>query len=152
MPGELLLEQGAPAERILLLTEGSVEIQVRHNGGGPHTLAVVEAEELLGEMGLFGNGLHAADVRVLDQQAKLLAVDANQLLKAMLFDADLSIELLNLMSQRCLQGNELVSLLLDGIDAAHSGDRALLHQTCRALRRRCHSMADAAHRLEALVR
>lgn len=150
-PGELLLKQGAPAERILLLTKGSVAIQLRQNDGQPHTLAIVEAEELLGEMGLFGNGLHAADVRVLEQPAELLAVDANQLLKAMLFDADLSIELLNLTSQRCLQGNELVGLLLDGIQAAHSGDRALLHQTCTALRRRCHSIADAADRLEALV-
>jgi hypothetical protein len=33
-------------------------------------------------------------------------VDGNQLLKAMLFDADLSIELISLISQRCLQGNE----------------------------------------------
>ena len=106
----------------------------------------------MGEMGLFGNGLHTADVQVLDQPAQLLAVDGDQLLKAMLFDADLSIELLNLISQRCLQGNELVGLLLDGIKAAHSGDDALLQQTCAALRRRRHSIADAADQLEALRR
>jgi len=89
-PGELLLRQGAPAEQVLLLTQGTVAIQVRQGDGQPHTLAVVEAEELLGEMGLFGDGVHSADVQVLDEPAQLLAVDSNQLLKAMLFDAGLT--------------------------------------------------------------
>ena len=120
--------------------------------GHPHTLAIVEAEELLGEMGLFGNGVHSADVQVLDAPPQLIAVDSNQLLKAMLFDADLSIGLLDLISQRCLQGNELVGLLLDGIKAAHSGNAALLQQTCTALRRRGHSIAAAADHLEGLRR
>jgi len=151
-PGELLLRQGAPAERVLLLTEGTVAIQVRQDDAEPHTLATVEAEELLGEMGLFGTGVHSADVVVLDGPAQLITVDSNQLLKAMLFDADLSIELLGLMSQRCLQGNELVVLLLDGINALHSGNRELLHQTCNALRLRQHSIAGAADRLEDLMR
>ena len=151
-PGELLLRQGAPAEHVLLLTEGTVAIQVRQSDSHPHTLAIVEAEELLGEMGLFGNGVHSADVRVLDEPAQLIAVDGNQLLKAMLFDADLSIELLSLISQRCLQGNELVGLLLDGIKAARSGDGALLQDSCMALRHRGHSIAAAADQLEGLLR
>ena len=150
-PGELLMRQGAPAEQVLLLTEGSVAIQVRQNDNRAHTLAIVEAEEVLGEMGLFGNGRHTADVQVLDQPAQLLAVDGDQLLKAMLFDADLSIELLNLISQRCLQGNELVGLLLDGIHAAHAGDASQLERTCAALRQRGHAIADAADRLTALL-
>jgi CRP/FNR family transcriptional regulator, cyclic AMP receptor protein len=151
-PGELLMRQGTPAKQVLLLTEGSVAIQVRQSDDRAHTLAIVEAEEVLGEMGLFGNGLHTADVQVLDQPAQLLAVDGDQLLKAMLFDADLSIELLNLISQRCLQGNELVGLLLDGIHAAHAGDASQLKQTCSMLRQRGHAIADAADRLTALLR
>jgi CRP/FNR family cyclic AMP-dependent transcriptional regulator len=95
--------------------------------------------------------VHSADVQVLDAPAQLIAVDSDQLLKAMLFDADLSIELLDLISQRCLQGNELVGLLLDGIKAAHSGDQALLQQTCKALRHRGHSIATAADQLEGLM-
>lgn len=151
-PGELLLRQGEPAKRILLLTEGSVAIQVRQSDGLAHTLAIVEAEELLGEMGLFGDGQHSADVKVLDQPAQLLAVNADQLLKAMLFDADLAIELLGLTSQRCLQGNELVGLLLDGIHAAHAGDASQLELTCTELRKRNHSLAWAADQLQALMR
>lgn len=148
--GELLLRQGEPAKRVLLLTAGSVAIQIRQNDETPHTLAVVEAEELLGEMGLFGNGLHSADVRVLGGPATLVAVAGDHLLQAMLFDTDLSIELLRLSSQRCLQGNELVGHLLDGIQAAASGDHSLLAQSCSALRQHRHSIAEAADQLEAL--
>jgi CRP/FNR family cyclic AMP-dependent transcriptional regulator len=151
-PGELLLRQGAPADRVMLLTEGTVAIQVSQSDGEPHTLAIVEAKEFLGEMGLFGSGVHSADVKVLDEPAQLIAVDGDQLLKAMLFDADLSIELLCLISQRCLQGNELVGLLLDGIKAAHRGDSSLMETTCAALRLRRHSIAAAADQLETLLR
>lgn len=150
-PGEVLLRQGTPANQILLLTQGSVAIQIRQSDGLPHTVAILEAEELLGELGLFGNGLHTADVTVLGGPAQLLAVEGDQLLKAMLFDADLSIELLNLTSQRCLQGNELVGLLLDGIHAAYRGERVDLERTCEELRRRKYSIADAADRLETLL-
>lgn len=150
-PGEVLLEQGKPAKRILLLTEGTVAIQLREGSNDPHTLAVVEAEELLGEMGLFGAGVHSADVVVIEKPAKLIAVDADQLLKAMLFDADLSIELLNLMSERCSQANQLVGLLLDGINAAHSANLEQLENTCQELQTRMHSIATAADHLRQLA-
>jgi CRP-like cAMP-binding protein len=103
-------------------------------------------------MGLFGDGQHSADVKVLDQPAQLLAVDADQLLKAMLFDADMAIEMLVLTSQRCLQANELVGLLLDGIHAAHAGDASQLEHTCTELRKRNHSIAWAADQLQELLR
>lgn len=150
--GDLLLRQGAEAGQILLLTEGRVAIQVRQANQAPHTLTILEAETLLGEIGLFGNGQHAADVRVVQGPAKLIAVAGDQLLQAMLFDADLAIELLALLSERCLQGNALMSLLLDGIHAAHGGDAALLEQTCQALRQHDHSLAAAAEKLATLHR
>jgi len=151
-PGDVLLEQGKPSRRVLLLTEGTVAIQLREGNSQPHTLAVIEAEELLGEMGLFGQGIHSADVVVIEKPAKLIAVDADQLLKAMLFDADLSIELLNLMSERCSQANQLVGLLLDGINAAHSANLDQLDLTCKELRKRLHSIAQAADYLTVLSR
>jgi CRP/FNR family cyclic AMP-dependent transcriptional regulator len=151
-PGALLLRQGMPAEQVFLLIAGAVAIQVRQGEGEPHTMAIVEAEDLLGEVGLFGNGVHSADVRVLDAPAQLIAVDGNDLLKALLFDTDLSVELLSLISQRCLQSNDVMGLLLDGIQAAHSGDQPALERTCEALRLRDHSLARAADRLRELAR
>lgn len=147
-PGTVLMRQGDVAERVLLLTKGAVAIQVRQNEGKPYTLAVVEAEELLGEMGLFGNGRHSADVQVIERPAELIAIEGEQLLQAMLCDSDLSIELLRLTSQRCLQTNELIGQLLDGIGAAHLNNVPLLRKTCSALREKGYSIAEAADQLE----
>jgi len=148
--GELLMEQGAIAERILLLIEGTVAVQLKQGENEPHTLAIVEAEEILGEMGLFGNGVHSADVRVINGPAKLIAVDGNEMLQAMLFDADLTIEILALICQRCLKSNQIMGLLLDGISAVQAGDREQLTRSCDALRAYSHSMAVAAEHLESI--
>ena len=148
--GELLLEQGGAADQILLLNEGSVAIQLRQSHGEPHTLTVIEAEEILGEMGLFGNGVHSADVRVVGGPAQLTVIDGNQMLQAMLFDTDLSMEILALIAQRCLKSNQMMGLLLDGIAAADARDTAALEQCCQSLRQLSHSMATAADRLSAL--
>ena len=150
--GDLLLEQGETANQILLLNKGSVAIQLRQNHGTPHTLTVIEAEEILGEMGLFGNGVHSADVRVVGGPAHLTVIDGNQMLQAMLFDTDLSMEILALIAQRCLRSNQMMGLLLDGIAAAHTQDAAALEQCCQALRQLSHSMETAADRLASLGR
>ena len=149
--GALLLRQGDPADQVLLLSKGSVAIQVRQHNTDAHTLAVLEAEELLGEMGLFGNGFHSADVRVVEGPAELISVPADQLLQALLFDSDLAIELLAMLSHRCLVGNLLVAELLDGIAAAHQGDQRALQQSCQALRERSHALSRAADQLSELL-
>jgi CRP/FNR family cyclic AMP-dependent transcriptional regulator len=131
--GTLLLEQGARAEHLLLLTQGRVAIQLRPFDQQAHTLAVVEAEELLGEMGLFGNGTHSADVRVVEGDAQVIEVRGDDLLKAMLFDIDLAMELLALLSERCMHSNQIIGLLLGGIHAAHDHDVVLLQQACERL-------------------
>ena len=64
--GELILEKGSIAKKNRLLTDGAVGVEHRRHKGKPHTLAKVEAEEILDEMGLFGNGGHAADERVIN--------------------------------------------------------------------------------------
>ena len=148
--GELLLEQGSVAKKVLLLHEGSVAIQLRRSQGEPHTLAIIQAEEILGEMGLFGNGVHSADVRVTGGPAQLTVIDGDQLLQAMLFDSDLNLEILALLCQRCLISNQLVGVLLDGITAAHARDEELLEQSCDFLRRNSHSLSAAAEHLSVL--
>jgi CRP-like cAMP-binding protein len=145
--GELLLAQGDRARSLLLLTEGRVAIQLRHRDNSPHTLAVLEAEELLGEMGLFGDGHHSADVRVVEGPAQLVEVDSDAVLRAMLFDADLAMELLALLSQRCQHGNAVIGLLLDAIAAASQANAAELTAITETMLPLDHSLATAAEQL-----
>lgn len=150
LEGELLLAQGDRARSLLLLTEGQVAIQLRHRDHSPHTLTVLEAEELLGEMGLFGNGFHSADVRVVGGPAQLIEVDSDAVLRAMLFDADLAMAMLTLLSQRCQHTNAVISLLLDAITTATQGDAAALAAITEHLHPLGHSLAAAAAELVTL--
>lgn len=120
--GDLVMRQGEPAVSLMLLTKGKVAIQIRLTEPEPHTLAVIEAEELLGEMGLFGSSQHSADVRVVEGPAELVEVSGDNFLKTLLFDIDLAMEMLALVSQRCMRSNEVIGLLLDGIAASERGD------------------------------
>ena len=147
-PGELLLKQDAAAKHLLLLTQGKVAIQIRHQGQVPHTLAVLEAEALLGEMGLFGDGTHCADVRVIDGPAELLQIDGNDLLQAMIYDSELLIELLSLMCKRVHNANKLITLLLDGINGACKGDDVLLDKALQDLKSLSHFIPQTAEQLK----
>ncbi|APD47888.1 cyclic nucleotide-binding domain-containing protein [Synechococcus sp. CS-602] len=145
--GDLLMRQGDPATSLMLLTSGKVAVQIQLLEPRPHTLAVLEAEELLGEMGLFGTGIHSADVRVVEGPAELIEVSGDNFLKTLLFDVDLAMEMLSLVSQRCKSGNRVIGLLLDGIAAAHRGDTAQLAAIASAIRPLDHCLSLAGDRL-----
>ncbi len=130
--GEVLFRQGEPVERLMLLNSGRVAVDV-HQGEECHTLAVIEAMELLGEVGFFASGFHYADFRVVDGPAELLAMPGKELLKAMLFDSDLVVEMLSLVSERCRRGNRVIGLLLSGIEAVHDDEEHRLAATSEAL-------------------
>ena len=149
--GELLIRQGAPARSMLLLTSGRVAIELQPAGGQPHTLMLLEAEELLGEMGLFGNGQHSTDVRVVDGPAELIEVEGDGFLRAMLFDIDLAMELLGLLSQRCQRSNAVIGLLLDGISAAADADGKALRAITSEIAPVNPGLARAAQHLQALI-
>jgi CRP/FNR family cyclic AMP-dependent transcriptional regulator len=150
--GTLLLRQGEISNKLVLLTAGTVEVQLRSNvQSRPHTLARVEAEQLLGEMALFGNAPHSADVRVVDGEAEVLILDGDRCLQAMLYDVEIAIEMLEVISQRCLRSNTLVAGLLDGLVALNNAPTEALTTACDQLNLHGHGLQDAAQILEGLA-
>lgn len=147
--GAVLCRQDEPVETLMLLTEGRVAVDV-HQGQEVHTLAVMEAVELLGEVGFFANGSHYADFRVVDGPAELLAIPGTELLQAMLFDTDLVVEMLALMSERCRRSNRVIGLLLSGIDAVHHGQEDRLQCATDQLCSLHSCVAEASHQLQRL--
>ncbi|MCP9800307.1 cyclic nucleotide-binding domain-containing protein [Synechococcus sp. RedBA-s] len=150
--GELVMRQGEPADSLMLLTRGKVAIQIRLIEAEPHTLAVIEAEELLGEMGLFGSGQHSADVRVVEGPAELVEVSGDNFLKTLLFDIDLAMEMLALVSQRCMRSNEVIGLLLDGIAASERGDSDQLDRLKTEIKPLNYCLSKAMDRLQLMAR
>jgi CRP/FNR family transcriptional regulator, cyclic AMP receptor protein len=146
------MRQGDPAESLMLLTRGKVAIQIRLTEAEPHTLAVIEAEELLGEMGLFGSGQHSADVRVVEGPAELVEVSGDNFLKTLLFDVDLAMEMLALVSQRCMRSNVVIGLLLDGIAASERGDTDQLGRLETEIKPLNYCLSKAMDRLQVMGR
>ena len=147
--GDVLFHQADSVETLMLLTQGRVAVDI-HYGDEIHTLAEVEAVELLGEVGFLANGKHYADFRVVNGTAELLAIPGQALLQAMLFDSDLVVEMLSLVSERCRRGNQVISLLLSGIDSVHNDARERVEQATTELGGIHFCVAKASRQLQQL--
>ena len=148
--GDVLIEEGAKAERLLLVVTGQLSVEVRDGHGHPQIVAMVGADELVGEMGLVGDYCHTATVRVHEGPAEVLSVQADDLLKATLFDNDLVMELLALSSERCQQSNHRFSLVLEALESLSRGDIESLDQSCEILATKTGASAKAAQLLQLL--
>ena len=147
--GDVLFHQGDSVETLMLLTQGRVAVDI-HYGDEIHTLAEVEAVELLGEVGFFANGKHYADFRVVNGTAQLLAIPGESLLQAMLFDTDLVVEMLSLVSERCRRGNQVIAMLLSGIEAVHDDSHEKIEHTTTELGGIHFCIATASQQLQQL--
>ena len=151
--GAVLIEQDQIADSLLLVQQGRLAIEIHQNGHTARTIAEVGAGAVLGEMALFGIGepRHGARVRVLDANAEILRFTREALHSAILFDAELAAEMLLVSSERCRNSNQLINLLLDGIDATARGEALALTSICNKLRDGPDSMGLAAAQLEQLL-
>ncbi len=149
---QLLIEQGQQADSCFLLLEGKVSIQLHNQDKIIHTLEVIEAEEFLGELALFGRGKHTCDVRIVSNKAEFIQINGADLIKTMIFDSELVIELLALVSERCHKANYLIGLLLDGIHSVHIEDHLSLKKTCNELVPINYSFEKAATNLQDIIK
>lgn len=131
--GQVVIEQGARAETVLLVEAGELGVESLDDQGKATMLATVGAGELLGEMGLFGDCRHTARVTVTSDTVSLLRLDSDALLQAVMFDAELALEILALNSRRCQQSNRHLKLLIEGLQALHDGHQDNLRACCAEL-------------------
>ena len=128
--GEVVMQQDTPAERILVVQAGELRVERTESGGRPQLIATIGPDEMVGEMALIGDQRHSATVTVSRGPAELLAVQADDLLQAAIYDSDLVMELLALSSHRCRQTNHHLALILEGLEALSSRDSPSLEQCC----------------------
>ncbi len=140
----VVIEQGSLATSVLIVTQGRLVVEQQLRGHPMRTLAEVGPGDLLGEMALFDEGEHTARVRVLVEPTELLSIDRQAVLEALLFDADLTTELLHMSSERCRQSNQLAGLLLDGLEACAANDADALAPIVKQLSGGTESMVRAA--------
>jgi hypothetical protein len=68
----------------------------------------------------------------------------------MLFDSDLVVEMLSLVSERCRRGNQVIALLLSGIEAVHNDSHERVEQTTTELGGIHFCVAKASRQLQQL--
>ena len=131
--GDVLIQQGAPAVRVLIVQAGELKVERCEPGGTPQVIARIGPDELVGEMALIGDQYHSASVMVSRGPAEILVVKADDLLQASIYDSDLVMELLALSSHRCRQTNHHLALILEGLEALSTRDKPLLERCCEEL-------------------
>ena len=131
--GEVVIQQDTPAERVLVVQAGELRVERTESGGRPQLIATIGPDEMVGEMALIGDQRHSASVTVSRGPAELLAVKADDLLQAAIYDSDLVMELLALSSHRCRQTNHHLALILESLDALSTRDTPLLERCCEDL-------------------
>ena len=131
--GDVVMQQGALAERVLVVQAGELSVQRTEAGGQPRLIATVGPGEMAGEMALMGDQTHSATVTVSRGPAELLEVSADDLLQAAVYDSELIVELLALSSHRCRETSRHLALILESLDALNQGDHSTLQRCCEEL-------------------
>ena len=149
--GEIVIEQGGQADAVVLLQQGRLVVELKNEDEMPRQIATVEAGEILGEMGLFGDNRYSASVRVEEGPAELLFFDSSDLMKFALFDSELIMAMLALTSARCRKGNNIIEQLLSGLQALSDGNEGKLNAICENLLIESEGMGKAAKQLQSLA-
>jgi CRP/FNR family cyclic AMP-dependent transcriptional regulator len=129
-PGEILFEQGAPADAVLFLLCGRVRVGARLPGGSEVVLAEVPAGHVLGELGLLAGHRRSATARALSP-VSALAIDCADLLALCANYHPASLRLLERLSRlvagRLRDTRTEAALLLDADPGpSDAGDRRML--------------------------
>jgi CRP-like cAMP-binding protein len=123
--GNVIMQQGSLAERVLVVQAGELSVERTEAGGQPRPIATVGPGEMAGEMALMGDQTHSATVTV--------SRGPRDLLQAAVYDSDLVIELLTLSSHRCRETSRHLALILESLDALSNSDHSNLMQCCEEL-------------------
>jgi CRP-like cAMP-binding protein len=148
--GDIVIVQGQKADSVVLLKRGQLVVELEGEGKTSREIARVEAGEILGEMGLFGDSRYSASVRVKEGPAELLFFDSAELMKFALFDSELVMEILSLSSARCRAGNNTIDQLLSGLEALSQGDQEMLNTVCQNLEQESEGIKKASKQFQSL--
>ena len=129
--GEVLLAEGEPAEKLLLLLEGRVEVVGGSEDGGGYRIAVREAGDWLGEGALFPGDMRSATVRA-QTAALVLEIDPKVLLDAVCGNVESVMDLLQTQNRRRIESDDqLIGALRQRVETLSSANTQLSRQNRR---------------------
>lgn len=109
--GEVIIREGEVGDCMYVIQEGQVEI-IREGGEKSLQIAVRGKGEFFGEMAIFDREVRSATVRAVGQ-ATVLTVDKKNFFRRIHADPSLAFRLVETMSLRIRELNEIVDRLRD---------------------------------------
>jgi CRP-like cAMP-binding protein len=94
-PGQVIVEQGEPADRFYIIERGAFTVSQMNDAGGSVVLRALGPDEVFGEIGLLNRSVRTATVTA-DEPGRLLEMDGDDFLQLVGAGGDLRGRLLGL--------------------------------------------------------
>ena len=101
--GEIIVRQGEPGDAMFVIQEGQAEV-LHKQGDNEIQLAILESEDVFGEMALFEKDVRSATVRAVGA-TRVLTVDKKTFLRRIQEDPSMAFRILEKMSHRIRELN-----------------------------------------------
>ncbi|MEO5378291.1 MAG: cyclic nucleotide-binding domain-containing protein [Magnetococcus sp. DMHC-6] len=98
-PGQIIFAQGDPPDGLYVILEGEVEILIERANLPPYSLAILEQNDVLGEMAILENKPRIATARAVGH-VRLLSIDQKKFLTWLQEDPLLALRIMDKMSAR----------------------------------------------------
>ncbi len=97
--GQKIFEAGATGDACYVVIDGTIEIWVTQSNGNPHVIALMGANEIIGEIAIFGNVPRTANATA-KTRLEVLRISAELLRSVVRENPDAAIELIRILAER----------------------------------------------------
>ncbi len=98
-PGEVIVQQGDPADAVFIIADGEAEVLVRADDGHDIRLGTVGRHSLLGEIAVLCNGRRTATIRTKDRVVTL-KISAQLFLDQLRQSPDIAMQVMRIIAER----------------------------------------------------
>jgi CRP-like cAMP-binding protein len=106
-PGEIIVNQGDPADAVYIVTEGEAEVLLRDHDGHEIMVATMGRHSLFGETAVISNGRRTATVRARDRVVTF-KISADVFLDLVRQSPEISIQVMTVLAQRLERSSALL--------------------------------------------
>ncbi len=106
-PGEVIVQQGDPADAVFIIADGEGEVLVRADDGHDVRLGSVGRHSLLGEIAVLCNGRRTATVRTKDRVVTL-KISAHVFLDLLRQSPDIAMQVMKIIADRLEQTTAII--------------------------------------------
>jgi CRP-like cAMP-binding protein len=106
-PGELIVQQGDPADAVYIVTEGEAEVELRDGQGRDILLATMGRHSLFGETAVLSKGRRTASVRA-KGPVTTFKISANVFLDLVRQTPEISMQVMTVLAQRLERSSALL--------------------------------------------